>query len=91
MRSYLGEGTVVPDVAVVGEAVADEAETTLLDILLDRIEGLLLGDLHLGVGPARDLDNHVEDAIALVGEKRNVVEGRDDLAVLLDEDAVVWI
>lgn len=74
---------------MVGEAVADEAETTLLDILLDRVEGLLLGDLHLGVSPARDLDDHVEDAIALVGEKRNVVERRDDLAVLLDEDAVV--
>lgn len=87
--AHLGEGTVVPDVTVVGEAVTDEAETALLDILLDRVEGLLLGDLELGVGPAGDLDDHVEDAIALVGEKRDVVEGRDDLAVLLDEDAVV--
>jgi hypothetical protein len=37
--SYLGEGAVVPEVALVGEAVADEAE------LLDGVEGLLLGDL----------------------------------------------
>ncbi len=43
--SYLGEGAVVPEVALVGEAVADEAELALLDILLDGVEGLLLGDL----------------------------------------------
>jgi len=43
--SYLGEGTVVPDIALVGEAVADEAELALLDVLLDGVELLLLGDL----------------------------------------------
>lgn len=43
--SYLGEGAVVPEVALVGEAVADEAELALLDILLDGVEELLLGDL----------------------------------------------
>ena len=26
--------------------------------LLDRVEGLLLGDFHLGVGPPRHLDDH---------------------------------
>jgi hypothetical protein len=86
---YLRESTVVPDVAVVREAVANEAKLALLDILLDRVEGLLLGDLHLRVGPARDLDDHVEDAIALVSEERNVMEGRDDRAVLLDEDTML--
>jgi hypothetical protein len=43
--SYLGEGTVVPEVAFVGEAVAHEAELALLDVLLDGVEGLLLADL----------------------------------------------
>jgi hypothetical protein len=43
--SHLREGTVVPEVALVGEAVADEAELALLDVLLDGVELLLLGDL----------------------------------------------
>lgn len=89
-RTHLRESTVVPDVAVVGEAVANVAELALLDVLLDRVEGLLLRDLHLRVGPARDLNDHVENAIILVGEKRNVMEGRNDRAVLLDEDAMLW-
>ena len=76
---------------MVGEAVAHVAQAALLDVLLDGIERLLLGDLHLGIGPARDLDDHVEDAIALIGEKRDVMEwGDDDLAVLFDVDAMFW-
>ena len=43
--TYAREGTVVPEVALVGEAVADETELALLDVLLDRVEELLLGDL----------------------------------------------
>lgn len=45
MSSYLGEGTVVPEVSLVGEAVADVAELALLDVLLDGVEELVLGDL----------------------------------------------
>jgi len=86
----LREGTIVPDVTVVGEAVADETQTTLFDVLLDGIEWLFLGDLELGVGPAGDLDNHVEDAIALVGKERNVVEGGDDGSVLFWIDTMLW-
>ena len=74
---------------MVGEAVPHEAQTALLDILLDGIELLLLGDLELGVGPAGNLDDHVEDALALVSEERDVVEGRDDGAILLDVDAML--
>lgn len=40
--SYLGKGTVVPDVTLVREAVADEAELALLDVLLNGVELLLL-------------------------------------------------
>ena len=86
----LREGTIVPDVAVVGEAVAHVAQATLLDVLFDGVERLLLGDFHLGVGPAGNLDDHVEYAIALIGEERDVVERGDDLAILLDEDAMFW-
>ena len=80
---YLGESTVVPNVSVVGEAVTDEAELALLDILLNGVQFLILGDLKLGVGPTRDLNNHVEDVLALVGIERNVMEGRDGRSVLL--------
>ena len=87
---YLGESTVVPDVAVVGEAVADKPQAALLDVLLDGVEGLLLGDFHLCVGPARNLNNHIQDSIILVSEKRNVMEWGDDISVLLDKDAMVY-
>jgi len=86
----LREGAVVPDVTVVGETVANETQPTLLDVLLDGIERLLLGDLEFGVGPTGDLDNHVEDAIALVGKERNVVEGGDDGSVLFWVNAMFW-
>lgn len=41
----LGEGTVVPEVALVREAVADESKLALLGVLLDGVELLVLGDL----------------------------------------------
>lgn len=87
--AHLGESAVVPDIAVVREAVTNEAQTTLLNILLDGIEGLLLGYLHLGVGPPRNLDNHVEDPIVLVREEGDVMEWGDDLAVAFDENTVI--
>jgi hypothetical protein len=45
MLLYLWEGTVVPEVALVWEAVADESKLALLNILLDRVESLFLRDL----------------------------------------------
>lgn len=85
----LRESAVVPDVPVVRETVANVSQPAFLDILLDRIEGLLLGDLHLCIGPARNLDDHIENAIVLVSEERNVVEGRDDGSVLLNEHTML--
>jgi hypothetical protein len=73
---------------MVGETIANEAQAALLDVLLDRVEGLLLGDLHLRIGPPGDLDDHVEDAVALIREERDVVERGDDRAILLDEHPV---
>jgi hypothetical protein len=76
--AYLGKSTVVPDVSVVREAVADETEPALLDVLFDGVERLLLGDLHFGIGPPRDLDDHIKDAKLLIGVEGNVMEGRDN-------------
>ena len=49
----------------------------------------LLTDLELGIGPARNLDNHVQDGLLRVGVQGNIVEGRDGHAILLDVDAVL--
>ena len=39
--------------------------------------------LHLGIGPARDLYNHVEDSFLSISVKRNVVEwGHNTIATL---------
>ena len=73
-----------------GEAVANETQTALLDVLLDGVERFLLGDLELGVGPAGDLYNHVQDTITLVGKEGDVVEGGDDGSVLFRIDAMLW-
>lgn len=66
----LREGTIVPDVTMVGEAVTDEAELIFLDVLQDRVEGFALRDFHLGVSPTRDLDDHVEHVVLLVSKQR---------------------
>lgn len=106
--TYLGEGTVVPEVTLVGEAVANVAELALLGVLLDGVEELLLGDLNtmlgqrqfplagfrsayllLGVGPAGNLNDHVEDCLLSVGIEGDIVEGRDRLAILLDVHPVL--
>ena len=39
------EGSVVPEVALVGKAVAHESKLALLDVLLDRVEKFLFRDL----------------------------------------------
>ena len=76
---------------MVGEAVAHEAQAALFNILLDGIERLLLGNFHLGIRPAGNFDNHVENAIALIGEEGDVVERRDDLAIMLGINAMFWL
>jgi hypothetical protein len=43
--SHLRKSTIIPEVALVGEAVADIAELAFLDVLLDRVKELVLGDL----------------------------------------------
>ena len=50
---------------------------------------LVAANLHLSVGPAGDLDNHVEDGLLRVGVQWDIVEGRDGHAVLLDVHPVL--
>jgi hypothetical protein len=47
----------------------------------------------LAIGPSWDLNDHVQYGLLLVGIQRDVVEGRNGDAILLDVDAVlqsVW-
>ena len=76
-RTHLRESAVVPDIAMVRETVANITQPTLLDILLDGVEGLFFTDLHFGVGPAGNLDDHVEDAVVLVSEEGDVMPWAD--------------
>lgn len=45
-------------------------------------------NLLFGVGPARDLDNHVQNSLLLVRIERDVVEAGNRLAIPLDVHAV---
>lgn len=45
--------------------------------------------LLLGVGPSRDLNDHVQDGLLSIGVEGDVVEGRDGLAILLDINTVL--
>jgi hypothetical protein len=47
IKVYLREGTVVPQVTLVGETISNVSEFALLNILLNRVEFLLLGNLQL--------------------------------------------
>ena len=62
----LRESTIIPNITVVRETVADKTKFALFDVLLDRIEGFLLGYFHFGVGPARHFDDHIQDAIVAI-------------------------
>lgn len=43
--THAREGTVVPEVTLVGEAVANETQLALLGVLLDGVEEFIFGDL----------------------------------------------
>lgn len=50
------------------EAVANIAQLSLFSVLLDRVEGFLLGYLHLSICPSGHFNNHVQNASVVVGE-----------------------
>ena len=45
--------------------------------------------LHLGIGPARNLDNHVEHSLLLIGIEGNVVKRRQRCAIFFNVHAVL--
>ena len=45
--------------------------------------------LHLSIGPARNLNNHVENGLLLVGIQGDIMEWRNRDAIFLNEDAVL--
>lgn len=45
--------------------------------------------LKLGIGPARNLHDHVQDGLLGIGVQRNVVKGGDGDAILLDVHPVL--
>lgn len=52
------------------------ARSALASLTLeDGVELLLLGDLHLGVGPAGNLNDHVEDGLVGIGVEGDVAVG----------------
>jgi hypothetical protein len=42
--------------------------------LLDRVQEFFLGNLKLGIGPSRDLNDHVQDSLLLICIQGNVME-----------------
>jgi hypothetical protein len=47
-KTHLGESTIVPQIALVGEAVPNKSQLALLDVLLDGVEEFVFGDLGYG-------------------------------------------
>lgn len=84
----LWECTIVVDVAMVRETVAHKSQFSLLGVLENGIQLVLLGDLHLGVSPSGHLNNHVQDGLLLVSIQGDVMKGGHGLAILFDENSV---
>lgn len=102
---------------MVREAVPHVSELSLLDVLLDRVELLVLGDLdptleeerstgiealptssdelrrpahlQLGIGPSRNLHDHVQDSLLIGRVERDVVPGRYRHPISLKVDPVL--
>lgn len=72
--AYTWEGTVVPKIALVWEAVSHKSKFAFLYVLLDWVEKFFFRDLLLGVGPSRNFYNHVEDGLLLIGIQWDIVE-----------------
>ncbi len=75
---------------MVREAVSNETQFTLLDVLFDGIEGLILADLpvsgmhshlQLGICPSRHFHDHVQHRLVSIGKQGNIVEGRYHLPI----------
>lgn len=77
---------------MVREAISNKAEFALLCILFDWIKELFLANFQLGISPSRDLDNHVQDGLALISKEWDIMPRRDWLAWLTFEPRTpFWI
>ena len=61
----------------------NEAKSSILHVLLDGVSLLAQADLHLGIGATRDLHDHVEDCLLLVGVKGDVMQEGHELSIPL--------
>lgn len=57
--------------------------------MCSALTGFQCAYLLLGVGPAGNLNDHVENSLLSIGVERDIVERRDGLAILLDVHPVV--
>lgn len=48
-----------------------------------------LTDLHLSIGPTRNLDNHVEHSLLLIGVQGDVMEWGQGYSILLNVDTML--
>lgn len=49
---------------------------------------IMVSYLELRIGPSRDLNDHVQNGLLLIGKQRDIMEGRERCAILLDEATV---
>ena len=90
LLSHQGQHSTLSDQGFTLCPVPVGLNTSVTDCKRSWDQQFLLGDLELGVGPAGDIDSHVQDAIALVGKEGDVVKGGDDGSVLFRIDVVLW-
>ena len=89
---YLRESTVSERISVMGETIPDESQFSLLYVLFDRIQILVLWNFLFGVRPTGDFYHHVEN---LWGSRRrgrkegDIVPGGDGYSILLKVNAVL--
>jgi hypothetical protein len=66
------------------ETVANISKFTLFDILFDRIEWFLFGNLHFRICPPWNFDDHVKDTVIGISEEGHIVKSRNDATVVFD-------
>lgn len=63
--------------------ISNIPQLAILNVLLDGIVLLASRNLKLRVSPTRNFNDHVENVLARIGMKRNIVPGRDVVPIAL--------
>lgn len=74
---------------MVRKTIADETWVAFYNFWFDWVHRFIFCNLHLGISPTRDLDNHVKNAPMTIGKKRDIMQWRDNMAVLFDEHTML--